>query len=57
MENGPAKIQEVTHLLNSLPFYNRYTLQYLLQLLVKVAANSDSNKMGPSNLSIVFGTI
>lgn len=56
MEDSPAKINELSSLLNAIPFHNRYTLQYLIQLLVKVAANSDSNKMGPSNLSIVFGT-
>ena len=55
IEKEEEKRAEIIKLIQSLPMYNKYLLQYLIQLLVKISANSQTNKMGPSNLSIVFG--
>jgi len=59
---GTAKLTDMNQaieygrsLLAYLPQYNKFMLQYLCSFLVKVASQSEQNKMASSNLSIVFG--
>jgi len=42
------------HLVNRLPPLHRSLLDYLFSFLVRVAANSDKNKMAPPNIATVF---
>jgi len=42
-------------LLHSLPDANYYTIVYMLEHLVRIANQSDHNKMSLSNLATIFG--
>eukprot|EP01114_Cavostelium_apophysatum_P010623 TRINITY_DN2457_c0_g3_i1.p1 TRINITY_DN2457_c0_g3~~TRINITY_DN2457_c0_g3_i1.p1 ORF type:complete len:1191 (-),score=436.75 TRINITY_DN2457_c0_g3_i1:57-3629(-) len=49
------KLEYAKSVVAQLPIYNKYMLLALIHHLAKIVSLSDQNKMGPSNLSIVFG--
>eukprot|EP00039_Didymoeca_costata_P002118 m.57628 g.57628 ORF g.57628 m.57628 type:complete len:750 (+) comp11121_c0_seq1:236-2485(+) len=50
-----ARLQQIKELVQKLPQAHKTTLKYLCTHLNRVAAESQSNKMRPNNLAIVFG--
>ena len=54
-QSRKKKIQQMKHLVHSIPSAHKATLQYLLRHLVKVTEFKDKNRMQFSNLAIVFG--
>eukprot|EP01100_Stratorugosa_tubuloviscum_P001166 TRINITY_DN125_c1_g1_i1.p1 TRINITY_DN125_c1_g1~~TRINITY_DN125_c1_g1_i1.p1 ORF type:complete len:746 (+),score=337.14 TRINITY_DN125_c1_g1_i1:3-2240(+) len=53
--NDPSQIEQLKIAIQSLPNCNRIVLKYLISMLAKVANNSETNKMSPTNLAIVMG--
>ncbi|ELR12396.1 PH domain containing protein [Acanthamoeba castellanii str. Neff] len=53
--DGQASVPRLRDLIGQLPPYNRYVLQHLMSFLQLVVDHEADNKMGPSNLAIVFG--
>jgi len=53
--SASERVPLVKKVFNQLPIFNKYVLAYIMAFLAKVATLSDKNKMGASNLSIVFG--
>lgn len=48
------KVMEIASIVLSLPKANQALLKRLMQMMKKITANAENNKMTPSNLSIVF---
>ncbi len=57
MENKSDQIEGCRELLMSIPRPNRFLLLHLIKLLAKVAKEAQKNKMGSSNLAIVFSPL
>eukprot|EP01102_Stenamoeba_stenopodia_P007707 TRINITY_DN2171_c0_g2_i3.p1 TRINITY_DN2171_c0_g2~~TRINITY_DN2171_c0_g2_i3.p1 ORF type:complete len:705 (-),score=134.98 TRINITY_DN2171_c0_g2_i3:153-2267(-) len=55
VENKKAYVHMLSNTIKQLPAPNRAVLQHLLHLLANVSLYSETNKMTPSNLAIVFG--
>ncbi|KAJ8331602.1 hypothetical protein O5D80_000514 [Batrachochytrium dendrobatidis] len=55
MEDYNERLIEIKNLIQALPKTHYTVLEYLMRHLVRVAAHSETNKMEPSNLAIVFG--
>eukprot|EP00026_Physarum_polycephalum_P001139 Phypoly_transcript_01140.p1 GENE.Phypoly_transcript_01140~~Phypoly_transcript_01140.p1 ORF type:complete len:1157 (+),score=266.27 Phypoly_transcript_01140:117-3587(+) len=55
MEPRSEKVRITKAVLEKLPPYNKYILQYLIHSLAKITQHVAKNKMTPYNLSIVFG--
>mmetsp|Transcript_40699 Transcript_40699/g.102431 ORF Transcript_40699/g.102431 Transcript_40699/m.102431 type:complete len:671 (+) Transcript_40699:126-2138(+) len=54
VENPADRLRCISEVLKRLPPGNLFVLRFLMQLLVKVAAQESHNKMGPGNLAVVF---
>lgn len=54
-EVTPEALDALQHTMGFLPDVNRSTLKYIIRHLARVAEHSESNKMTPVSLSIVFG--
>ncbi|XP_014681640.1 PREDICTED: rho GTPase-activating protein 44-like isoform X3 [Priapulus caudatus] len=55
LEDPDKRLQALWTVCNKLPRCNYNNFKYLIKFLAKVAAESDLNKMTPSNIAIVFG--
>ena len=55
LQNEEAKEKCLLDILHSLPEANYYTIVYIVEHLVRVAAQSTHNKMSISNLATIFG--
>eukprot|EP01103_Thecamoeba_quadrilineata_P010614 TRINITY_DN2336_c0_g1_i1.p1 TRINITY_DN2336_c0_g1~~TRINITY_DN2336_c0_g1_i1.p1 ORF type:complete len:651 (+),score=162.86 TRINITY_DN2336_c0_g1_i1:67-2019(+) len=54
-DNLEKTVPALSKFVKDLPSNNQIILQHILHLLVNVAANSEANKMGYSNLAIILG--
>ncbi|XP_065052991.1 uncharacterized protein LOC135682158 isoform X2 [Rhopilema esculentum] len=54
-EDSNERLRSLRHLIRTLPDYHNQTLRYLINHLRLIADHSDSNRMEPKNLAIVFG--
>uniref|UniRef100_A0A8C2YTI2 Rho GTPase activating protein 9 n=1 Tax=Chinchilla lanigera TaxID=34839 RepID=A0A8C2YTI2_CHILA len=55
LSKSEERLSQIQELIESMPKPNHDTLRYLLEHLCRVIAHSDSNRMTPHNLGIVFG--
>ena len=52
-----SRVDNLRHLVQSLPKENQVLLSHIAQHLVKIAAREKENKMNASNLSVCFGPV
>jgi len=55
MEPRSEKVRCTKAILEKMPAYNKYFLQYLMRSLAQITQHVAKNKMTPYNLSIIFG--
>lgn len=53
-DDPKVTVTQVRAVLNKLPVINLRTANFLFKFLAEVSANSSQNKMGPSNLALIF---